>query len=120
MLLTDASHEALMFPTLTPSQIARIAKSGITRSIARGEVLIEAGEHVVPFFVVTRGEVRIIQPTRDGDTLVAVHGPGKFTGEANLILGRRSLMRAVASEPGEVIQLTRKDVNAIRLLSVVR
>ena len=110
MLLTDASHEALMFPTLTPSQIARIAKSGITRSIARGEVLIEAGEHVVPFFVVTRGEVRIIQPTRDGDTLVAVHGPGKFTGEANLILGRRSLMRAVASEPGEVIQLTRKEL----------
>jgi thioredoxin reductase (NADPH) len=106
----DASHEALMFPTLTPSQIARIAKSGIMRSIARGEVLIEAGEHVVPFFVVTRGEVRIIQPTRDGDTLVAVHGPGKFTGEANLILGRRSLMRAIASEPGEVIQLTRKQL----------
>jgi thioredoxin reductase (NADPH) len=99
-----------MFPTLTPSQIARIAKSGATRSIARDEVLIEAGEHVVPFFVVTRGEVQIIQPRHDGDTLVAVHGPGKFTGEANLILGRRSLMRAVASEPGEVIQLTRQQL----------
>jgi thioredoxin reductase (NADPH) len=99
-----------MFPTLTPSQIARIAKSGVTRSIARDEVLIEAGEHVVPFFVVTRGEVQIIQPRHDGDTLVAVHGPGKFTGEANLILGRRSLMRAVASEPGEVIQLTRQQL----------
>jgi thioredoxin reductase (NADPH) len=108
--LVDASHEALMFPTLTPSQIARIAKSGVTRSIARDEVLIEAGEHVVPFFVVTRGEVQIIQPRHDGDTLVAVHGPGKFTGEANLILGRRSLMRAVASEPGEVIQLTRQQL----------
>ena len=106
----DASHEAFMFPTLTPNQIARIAKSGITRSIARGDVLIEAGEHVVPFFVVTRGEVRIIQPTRDGETLVAVHGPGKFTGEANLILGRRSLTRAVASEPSEVIELTRKQL----------
>jgi thioredoxin reductase (NADPH) len=108
--LMDASHEAFMFPTLTPNQIARIAKSGITRSIARGDVLIEAGEHAVPFFVVTRGEVRIIQPTRDGETLVAVHGPGKFTGEANLILGRRSLTRAVASEPSEVIELTRKQL----------
>ena len=108
--LLDASHEAFMFPTLTPNQIARIAKSGITRSIARGDVLIEAGEHVVPFFVVTRGEVRIIQPKRDGETLVAVHGPGKFTGEANLILGRRSLTRAVASEPSEVIELTRKQL----------
>jgi thioredoxin reductase (NADPH) len=108
--LVDAAHETLMFPTLTASQIARIAQSGVVRPIARGEVLIEAGEHVVPFFVVTRGEIRIIQSTRDGDTLIAVHGPGKFTGEANLILGRRSLMRAVASEPGEVIQLTRQQL----------
>jgi thioredoxin reductase (NADPH) len=108
--LIDASHEALMFPTLTASQIARIAHAGVVRPIARGDVLIEAGDHVVPFFVVTRGEIEIIQPGRSGNTLVAVHGPGKFTGEANLILGRRSLMRAVASQPGEVIQLTREQL----------
>src|SRR6185436_14388417 len=115
MPLISADHEALMFPTLTASQIARIAKSGVMRPIARGEVLIEAGDHDVPFFVVTRGEIEIVQPTRDGDNLVAVHGPGKFTGEANMILGRRSLMRAVVSEPGEVIQLTRE-----RLLDLVQ
>jgi thioredoxin reductase (NADPH) len=115
MPLISADHEALMFPTLTAAQIARIAKSGVTRPIARGDVLIEAGDHVVPFFVVTRGEIEIVQPTRNGDNLIAVHGPGKFTGEANLILGRRSLMRAVASEPGEVIQLTRE-----RLLDLVQ
>jgi thioredoxin reductase (NADPH) len=99
-----------MFPTLTASQIARIAHAGVVRPIAPGDVLIEAGDHVVPFFVVTRGEIEIIQPGRSGNTLVAVHGPGKFTGEANLILGRRSLMRAVASQPGEVIQLTREQL----------
>jgi len=104
----DASQEALMFPTLTSAQIARIRQLGVVRPIARGDVLIEAGDHVVPFFVVTRGEIEIVQPTPTGNNLVAVHGPGKFTGEANLILGRRSLMRAVASEPGEVIQLTRE------------
>jgi thioredoxin reductase (NADPH) len=108
--LVSAAHDALMFPTLTAAQIARIAQSGVVRPIAPGEVLIEAGDHVVPFFVVTRGEIQIIQPGRRGDTLVAVHGPGKFTGEANMILGRRSLMRAVASVPGEVIQLTREQL----------
>jgi len=108
--LVDASHEALMFPTLTASQIARIAKVGVTRPIAPGDVLIEAGDHVVPFFVVTSGEIEIIQSARGGDALVAVHGPGKFTGEANLIIGRRSLMRAVASKAGEVIQLTREQL----------
>jgi thioredoxin reductase (NADPH) len=113
--LVDASHEALMFPTLTPAQIARIAKAGVTRPIAPGDVLIEAGDHLVPFFVVTSGEIEIIQSGRGGDALVAVHGPGKFTGEANLIIGRRSLMRAVASKAGEVIQLTRE-----QLLDLVR
>ena len=108
--LIDASHEALMFPTLTASQIARIAKVGVTRPIAPGDVLIEAGDHVVPFFVVTSGEIEIIQSGRGGEALVAVHGPGKFTGEANLIIGRRSLMRAVASKAGEVIQLTREQL----------
>jgi thioredoxin reductase (NADPH) len=109
--LADASPEAaLMFPTLTAGQISRIAKLGVTRPVARGDILIEAGDHVVPFFVVTRGEIQILQPTRNGEVLVAAHGPGKFTGEANLILGRRSLMRAVVSQPGEVIQLTRQQL----------
>src|SRR5204862_5131665 len=43
----------------------------------------------------------------DGDELVAVHSPGHFTGEANMLLGRRSIMRAQATQPGEVIQLSR-------------
>ncbi|PYR80272.1 MAG: pyridine nucleotide-disulfide oxidoreductase [Acidobacteria bacterium] len=99
-----------MFPTLTPAQIARIATHGVARSIARGDVLIEAGEPIVPFFVVTAGEVEIIRPSNLGDTLIAIHGAGHFTGEANMILGRRSLMRARASEPGDVIQLTREQL----------
>src|SRR5437660_1090064 len=99
-----------MFPTLTPAQIARIATHGVARSIARGDVLIEAGEPIVPFFVVTAGEVEIIRPSNLGDTLIAIHGAGQFTGEANMILGRRSLMRARASEPGDVIQLTREQL----------
>jgi len=111
----NGANDALMFPTLSSAQIARIAKSGVTRPIAAGDVLIEAGDHIVPFFVVTGGEIEIIQPTRSGDNLVAVHGAGKFSGEANLILGRRSLMRAVASKAGEVIQLTRE-----RLLDLVQ
>ena len=103
-----ATHEALMFPTLTSAQIARIAAHGVARPIARGEVLIKAGDPVVPFFAVKAGEVQVIRPSDLGDTLVAVHGPGKFTGEANMLLGRRSLTHARVTEPGEVIQLSRE------------
>ena len=57
--------------------------------MARGEVLIEAAETEVPFFVVKAGEIEIIRPSSLGDVLVAVHGPGHFTGEANMMtIGR--------------------------------
>src|SRR5262245_57629984 len=106
----SASHEALMFPTLTPAQIERIAAHGAIRHVAREEVLVEAGDPVVPFFVVKSGEIQIIRPSSLGDALVAVHGPGRFTGEANMLLGRRSLTRAVVTEPGDVVQLTREQL----------
>ena len=109
------AHAALMFPTLTPAQIARIAAHGGERAIARGDVLVEAGDPTVPFFVVRSGEIEIVRPSSLGDALVAVHGPGKFTGEANMILGRRSLTRARATEPGAVVELTRE-----KLLSLVQ
>jgi thioredoxin reductase (NADPH) len=109
----SASHEALMFPTLTAAQIARIAPHGLLRPVSLGEILIEAGDPVVPFFVVKAGRIQIIRPSNLGDTQLAIHGPGKFTGEANMILGRRSLARARVIEAGEVIQLTREQLLAL-------
>src|SRR4051794_26768036 len=91
-----------MFPTLTPAQIKRIAARGRLRPIRRGEVLVEAGDPVVPFFVVTAGQIEIVRPSGATEVLITVHGPGQFTGEVNLLSGRRALARAQASESGEV------------------
>ena len=41
------------------------------------------------------------------------HGPGGFTGETNLISGRRSLARARAAEAGEVVELDRDALLAL-------
>jgi thioredoxin reductase (NADPH) len=100
-----APDDERMFPTLTPAQIKRIVAHGRTRPIRRGEVLVEAGDPVVPFFVVTVGQVEIIRPSSAAEVLITVHGPGQFTGEVNLLSGRRALARAQASESGEVIEL---------------
>jgi thioredoxin reductase (NADPH) len=103
--LTLSSGVERMFPTLTPAQVKRIAVHGQVRSIRPGEVLVEAGEQVVPFFVVTAGRIEIVRPSGTAETLVAVHGPGQFTGEVNMLSGRPALVRARASESGEVIEL---------------
>lgn len=104
-----------LFPTLTAEQMTRIAGHGSVRVFQRGELLVEAGDQQVPFFVVTSGELQIVRPSRTGETLLAVQGPGKFTGEINTLAGRPALVRMRATEPGEVIALDRA-----QLLSLVQ
>jgi thioredoxin reductase (NADPH) len=111
--LTSAPTAALMFPTLSAGQIARIAAHGVVRPITRGEVLIESGQMDVPFFVVKAGEIEIIRPSSLGDLLIAFHRPGQFTGEVSMLLGRPAMMRVRASESGEVVELTRDQMHAV-------
>src|SRR5205807_9912630 len=105
----------LMFPTLTPAQIARVAAHGHVRPVARGEVLIEQGQSLIPFFVIIEGEVEIVRPGGAAETLVAVHGPGQFTGEVTMLSGRRALVRARATTAGTVVEMDRE-----RLLALVQ
>jgi thioredoxin reductase (NADPH) len=102
--LTSSRIEKI-FPKLTPAQIDRIAAHGHIRSVQPGEMLIEQGDTSVPFFVVITGEVEIVRPFDAYETLVTVHGYGEFTGEVNMLSGRRSFFRARATKPGKVIEL---------------
>ena len=106
--LTQTSGTERMFPTLTAAQIERIAAHGHVRRMQPGEVLIEAGRPVVPFFVITAGQVEVVLPSGTTETLIAVHGPGQFTGEVNMLSGRPALVRTRAIEPGEVIEMDRE------------
>jgi thioredoxin reductase (NADPH) len=107
--LTSSRIEKI-FPQLTSAQIGRIAAHGRTRSVQPGEVLIEQGDTTVPFFVVITGEVEIVRPFGAHETLVTVHGSGQFTGEVNMLSGRRSLIRARATKPGKVIELDHRQM----------
>jgi thioredoxin reductase (NADPH) len=104
-----------IFPTLTPVQVTRIAPYGSVRPIRPGEVLAEAGEQVVPFFVIMAGQVEVVRPSGPTETLVTVHGPGQFTGDVNMLSGRRTLVRFRVTEPGEVLVVARD-----RLLALVQ
>ena len=99
------SHSEKIFPKLTSVQINRIAAHGRIRSVQSGEVLIEQGDTWVPFFVVVTGEIEIVRPFGVHETLVTIHSSGEFTGEVNMLSGRRSLIRARVTEPGNVIEL---------------
>ena len=107
---SSTSIKEHLFPTLTEAQIVRIATHGRRRAITRGDVLVDVGDKVVPFFVVVSGELQILRPAGNSETLIVTHQPGQFSGEGNMITGRRSLARVRVSESGEVIELDREQV----------
>jgi len=102
-----------LFPTLTPSQIARIAAAGKRRRITAGEMLIKQGEVAAGLFVLVSGEIEIIQPSPQGDVLITSHTPGSFTGELNMLSGRRALVCGKVSKDGEVIELDRHSLQQL-------
>src|SRR6476620_5643731 len=107
--LTNSRIEKI-FPVLTPAQIGRIAAHGRTRLVHPGDVLIEQGDTSVPFFVVITGEVEIVRPFGTNETLITIHSDGGFTGEVNMLSGRRSLVRARATKPSEVVELDQQNL----------
>jgi thioredoxin reductase (NADPH) len=111
---SSAAEADRLFPSLTDSQISRIAARGRRRPTTRGEVLVEVGDRDVPFFVVVAGDIQVFQVSSSGvETEIVTHGPGKFSGEANLISGRPSMARLRVGESGEVVELRRDQLLAL-------
>ena len=106
----DAWRNERVFPVLTAPQIAAIATHGRRRQTTRGEVLLEVGERTLHFFVVVSGELEALRPVAGSETTIVVITAGQFSGETNLITGRRSLSRLRVREAGEVIQLEREQL----------
>ena len=97
-----------MFPVLSPEQQARVLTNGRLRKVTTGEVVIEPDTQGINFFVVVQGKLEVLRLNEDGDQVYAVCGPGMFTGELNMLSGRRSLVRIRASEAGELIEIERE------------
>src|SRR6185503_4563172 len=102
------------FPTLTAAQIARVAAQGRRRRVARGDVLVAAGDSTVPFLVVVSGALEAVRSMPDGaELVVATHHAGQFSGEANMIAGRRAMGMLRVKEDGEVIETGRDRLMAL-------
>ena len=101
------------FPTLTAAQVARIASHGTVRTAERGEVLLEAGSQAARFFVVTGGRLDVVRWAQGAEMLVTSHGPGQFTGEVNMLSGRRSLVTIRVAERAELVEMSREGLQQL-------
>ena len=102
------------FPELTEAQILRIQPLGKRRPVTTGEILFEQGDTNISFFVFLSGAMEIVQPTCSDEKPITYHNVrGEFTGEISMISGRRSLVRGRVTEDGEVIELTREELQKL-------
>jgi thioredoxin reductase (NADPH) len=102
-----------MFPTLHPTQIARLLPLGQRRRVAAGEMIYERGAAKRAFYVLLEGRVEIASPSRVGEERVTIHEAGQFTGEVDMISGRRSLVRARALDATELLEIDLADLRHI-------
>ncbi|HXM50255.1 MAG TPA: FAD-dependent oxidoreductase [Pyrinomonadaceae bacterium] len=97
-----------MFPALTLEQQTRVAAHGRLRQVAKSETLVEANAEPNKFFVVVTGKLNLLRVSEDLEEVVAVCRPGMFTGELNVLSGRRGLVRIQAAEASELIEIERE------------
>jgi thioredoxin reductase (NADPH) len=98
------ARRAQMFPSLGPSEIARIRPFGTPRSYRAGERLVSAGEISAGLFVILSGEVAVSQagPLGPGELLVT-HRAGSVLGELAQLAGRPAIVDADARTPVEAL-----------------
>jgi len=113
--VTTPLREDELFPVLTPAQLERLVAQGQRRRVTAGEVLHEGSEHVSRFFVLVEGRIEVLAGEYFGERVVALTRSGQFTGELNVLSGRRGFVRVRAGADGEIAEVDRE-----HLLSIVQ
>ncbi|MCH7697760.1 MAG: cyclic nucleotide-binding domain-containing protein [Chloroflexi bacterium] len=97
-----------LFSRLEKDDIARLAKSVVPRSYAKGATIVKEGEQAVAFYVIVSGKVDV---TKGGEK-VGEKRAGQPFGEMALLDGFPRSTTVVASEDTECLVMTRWDFTA--------
>jgi signal transduction histidine kinase len=103
-VLHDPNEESL-FPRLEGEALELIRAEGTEVEVAAGTVLFAEGSKDHDFFVVLEGEVRATKQVRGEEQLLAVHGPGHFTGEISMLTGGPAIATCRAAEPSRLLRV---------------
>ncbi|MEO1422113.1 MAG: FAD-dependent oxidoreductase [Pseudomonadota bacterium] len=98
---------------LTDAEIDILKRYGRERSYSAGEFIFEAGVQGYSFTVLLSGEVTIIDPTEDGDGLVARVPENGFLGELGLLSGQPPFLSCRAMSDTRVLELNGEALHAV-------
>jgi thioredoxin reductase (NADPH) len=99
-----AQTQEAAFPRLTSAELALIKPLSTARDYTDGETIFRAGQADIDLYVVESGQIEIQNPT-DDHRVIAVHDPGQFSGDIDLLTGRPVIVTAVARGPTRVLRV---------------
>ena len=86
---------------------------GQLRKAESGETIVEPSTPGIKFFVVVSGQLELYRVSENKEELIALCGPGMFTGELSLLSGRRAVVRIRAGEASELIEIEREALQGL-------
>ena len=99
-----------LFQALRSEDMKALFNSTRLREIKKGEVLFRKGSEGTALYIVKKGRVKIVLPSKVGDEVIlAIFSEGDFFGEMALLDGMPRSADAVALEPSELLVLDRTD-----------
>ena len=101
-----AGDHEIAFPILSTRDLDALSARGHPRKVGSGEVLFQEGDRNFCFFVVLEGGVEIVEHSSGTMRTVALHRPGEFTGDVDMLTGRRALVTARVAEDSRVLALS--------------
>jgi thioredoxin reductase (NADPH) len=99
------SEQEIAFPILGKSELAVLARRGHPRAVRAGDILFAEGDSNFCFYVVVKGAVAIVEHSSGVERLIRMHLPGEFTGDVDMLSGRRALITARVESDGELLEL---------------
>jgi thioredoxin reductase (NADPH) len=107
---TIATKDPIAFPELSESDIAALKIRGQIRPVHAGEVLYREGDRSHSFFVVLEGAIEAVEHSHGTPRHLTTHRRGNFTGDVDLLTGRRLLVTGQVIEDGSVLELSTENL----------
>jgi thioredoxin reductase (NADPH) len=105
MLNRSGEIRSTASPTLTKDQIEVLMRYGETRKTEAGQVLFRAGATSYAFIVVLEGEVEVVDDFAGEMRTIAVHVPGRFAGELNMLTGQAVYVSVMVRKSGKMLAI---------------
>ncbi len=99
---------AKALPRLTPAELIATTVHLERVTVQPGEVIVREGDVADRFYIISRGEVEVVQRAAAGEKRLVVLGPGRFFGEIGLLAGARRTATVRATRAGELLALDRE------------